>query len=241
MTYESFINDILATRGRFACGDTYHERHHIKPKSCGGTNDECNLIDLYAREHFIAHQLLARENPDNDKLQYAYSAMAFMSNEYEERCELTPEEYEEARTTFSSMLKKRYADKENHPSYGTHISEERKRIISEANKGNKYCVGRILSEETRRKISEANRNKGEETRRKQSASQKGRQAGAKNSRARKIVRLSDQKIFDCILDAANDLGVTRASISWRVAEKRGYLYYEDWLAQESEINTPATI
>ena len=241
MTYESFINDILATRGRFACGNTYHERHHIKPKSCGGTNDEDNIIDLYAREHFIAHQLLARENPDNDKLQYAYAAMAFMSNEYEERCEITPEEYEDARIALSSMLKRRYADKEKHPSYGTHISDERKRIISEANKGNKYCVGRVMSEETRRKISEANRNKGEETRKRQSVAQKNRQAGAKNSRARKIVRLSDQKVFDCILDAAKDLGVTRASISWRVAEKRGYLYYEDWLAQQSEINSPVTI
>lgn len=110
MTYESFINDILATRGRFACGNTYHERHHIKPKSCGGTNDEDNIIDLYAREHFIAHQLLARENPDNDKLQYAYAAMAFMSNEYEERCEITPEEYEDARIALSSMLKRRYYD-----------------------------------------------------------------------------------------------------------------------------------
>lgn len=228
MTYESFINDILAARGRFACGDTYHERHHAKPKSCGGTNDECNLIDLYAREHFIVHQLLARENSDNDKLQYAYAAMAFMSNEHEERCELTPEEYEEARTTFSSMLKKRYADKENHLSYGAHISEECKCIISEANKGNKYCVGRILSAETWRKISEANRNKGEETRKKQSSSQKGRQAGAKNPRVKKIVRLSDHKLFDCIPDAANDLGVTRASISWRDAVSAGWTTEEQF-------------
>lgn len=231
MTYESFINNILATRGRFACGDTYHERHHIKPKSCGGTNDEDNLVDLYAREHFIAHQLLARENPDNDKLQYAYAAMAFMSNEYEERCELTPEEYEEARTSLSSMLKKRYTDKENHPSYGTHISEERKRRIGEINKGNKYCVGRVMSEETRRKIGEANRRKGEETRRKQSASQKGRQAGANNSRAKKVIRLSDLKVYGCVLDAARDNGVHRGTITDWIRNSRGFQFYNDWLIQ----------
>lgn len=231
MTYESFINNILATRGRFACGDTYHERHHIKPKSCGGTNDEDNLVDLYAREHFIAHQLLARENPDNDKLQYAYAAMAFMSNEHEERCELTPEEYEEARTSLSSMLKKRYTDKENHPSYGTHISEERKRRIGEINKGNKYCVGRVISEETRRKIGEANRRKGEETRRKQSASQKGRQAGANNARAKKVIRLSDLKVYGCVLDAARDNGVHRGTITDWIRNSRGFQFYNDWPIQ----------
>lgn len=39
-TYEEFINNILETRGRFACGDEYHERHHIVPKCMGGTNEE---------------------------------------------------------------------------------------------------------------------------------------------------------------------------------------------------------
>ena len=60
MTYIEFINDILNTRGRFACGDEYHERHHITPKCMGGTNDNENLIDLFAREHYIAHLLLAK-------------------------------------------------------------------------------------------------------------------------------------------------------------------------------------
>lgn len=68
MTYENFINNILNTRGRFACGNIYHERHHILPKSLGGTDEENNLIDLFAREHFIAHKLLALENPKNYKL-----------------------------------------------------------------------------------------------------------------------------------------------------------------------------
>lgn len=36
MTYDEFIDNILKTRGRFACGDKYYERHHIVPKCCGG-------------------------------------------------------------------------------------------------------------------------------------------------------------------------------------------------------------
>ena len=40
--------------------DGYKERHHIIPKSLGGSNDDSNLVNLTAREHFIAHYLLAK-------------------------------------------------------------------------------------------------------------------------------------------------------------------------------------
>lgn len=137
MTYKEFIQNILDTRGRFACGDEYHERHHILPKCMGGTNDEENLIDLYAREHFIAHRLLALENPENNSLVYAWNCMAFSKRDYQKRYELTPEEYEEARKAFSKALT-------GHPT-----SDETKQKISEANKGRTY------SEETRKKMSDA--------------------------------------------------------------------------------------
>lgn len=36
------------------------ERHHIIPKSLGGSNTNDNLITLTCREHFVAHQLLVK-------------------------------------------------------------------------------------------------------------------------------------------------------------------------------------
>lgn len=105
--YEEFINNIIETRGRFACGNEYHERHHIKPKCMGGTNDEDNLVDLFAREHFIAHKLLAQENPKNDSLIYAWSCMAFVKSSNQERYELSAEEYEEARKAISVVMHNR--------------------------------------------------------------------------------------------------------------------------------------
>lgn len=38
----------------------YGERHHIVPRSEGGTDDPANLVVLTAREHFLAHWLLYR-------------------------------------------------------------------------------------------------------------------------------------------------------------------------------------
>ena len=97
--YDEFINNILETRGRHGCGDEYFETHHIIPKCLDGTNDEENLIDLFAREHFEAHRLLALENPNNEKLTYAWWMMATIKNEYQERCRINAEEYEEAKIT----------------------------------------------------------------------------------------------------------------------------------------------
>lgn len=38
----------------------YFETHHIVPKSLGGTDDKNNLVNLTAREHYIAHLLLVK-------------------------------------------------------------------------------------------------------------------------------------------------------------------------------------
>jgi hypothetical protein len=104
MTYQEFINNILQTRGRFMDGNEYHERHHIIPRCKNGSNDESNLIDLFAKEHFIAHKLLAEENMDDDQLVHAYMLMAFVKDGNQKRYELTPEEYEEARKIHSKRF-----------------------------------------------------------------------------------------------------------------------------------------
>ena len=104
-TYKEFINSILESRGRFACGDEYHERHHILPKSCNGSDDEDNLIDLLAWEHYEAHRLLAIENPNNKSLVSAWWLMSHVKgNNKQEWYEVSPEEYEEARIAFVDSI-----------------------------------------------------------------------------------------------------------------------------------------
>lgn len=38
----------------------YTERHHVMPKSLGGSNDPQNIVRLTAREHFVCHRLLVK-------------------------------------------------------------------------------------------------------------------------------------------------------------------------------------
>lgn len=132
MTYQEFIDNIIESRGRFNIPEQeYHERHHIVPKSIGGTNDENNLIDLYAQEHFIAHQLLAKEHPEEPSLIYAWWMMSRCSgNEDQNRYELTPEEYEDARMAFSKLRSEQSCGENNH-FYGKHHTEETRKTMKE--------------------------------------------------------------------------------------------------------------
>lgn len=55
--YQSLINK---AKNRTFEDDIYVEKHHIIPKSLGGSNSKDNIVLLTAREHFIAHLLLAK-------------------------------------------------------------------------------------------------------------------------------------------------------------------------------------
>jgi hypothetical protein len=60
MNYQKVYDDLIVKCQARQLIDGYKERHHIIPKSLGGSNDLFNLVDLTAREHFIAHFLLAK-------------------------------------------------------------------------------------------------------------------------------------------------------------------------------------
>ena len=64
----------------------YTELHHIIPQSMGGSNDNENLVELTAREHFICHWLLVKmtEGDDRSKMLYALKGMK-AENKHQQR------------------------------------------------------------------------------------------------------------------------------------------------------------
>lgn len=190
-TYTQFIQNILDTRGRFECGNEYHERHHIVPKCMGGVDEEENLIDLFAREHFIAHKLLVKENPNNDSLVYAWSCMAFPNSVVQDRYELTSEEYEEVRKALSEARKGKPRSEEVKKKLSAKAKERYKDPIYYAKM--KQAAKDRCTDEFRRKASERmkgqvagennpmfGRNHTEDTKKKQSESKQGMYVGKKN-------------------------------------------------------------
>lgn len=120
MTYNEFINSIIKERGQWNIPDgEYFEGHHIIPRCLGGEGytrqKHPNIVRLFPKEHFIAHKLLAQENPNNKKIVNAFSCMAFPKGKTQRKSKLylTPEEYEEARIVVSKGFKGK-----NNPMYG---------------------------------------------------------------------------------------------------------------------------
>lgn len=72
--YKNLINK---AKNRKIKNGKYVEHHHIIPLSCGGTNDKSNIVELYPREHYLAHKLLYYIYPNNNSLMYAYCMMTF--------------------------------------------------------------------------------------------------------------------------------------------------------------------
>jgi hypothetical protein len=75
MDYEK-VYSAICKRGQIRKLKGYVERHHIIMKSHGGSNDPSNITTLTAREHFLAHWLLARIFPKDYKTQAAFKMMA---------------------------------------------------------------------------------------------------------------------------------------------------------------------
>lgn len=75
---------------------------------------------------------------------------------------------EETKQKISEKAKQLYVDGYVNPMQDKHLSEEHKQKISNANKGNTYCLGRTLSKETKQKISNSHKGKhlSEETKQK---------------------------------------------------------------------------
>jgi hypothetical protein len=129
--------DALVTKGqnRELGLETYTEVHHIVPRSEGGTNEKSNLVKLTAREHFIAHWLLYRDNPSLKSRAFAFVAM---SSKSKLGVKITSRIYEELKVAASKAHREKMT--------GTSRLESTKQKISE------YRTGKKHSEESKKKM-----------------------------------------------------------------------------------------
>ena len=94
--------------------DQYCETHHIVPRSFGGSDDNSNLVNLTAREHFIAHELLVKVckvKYGNTSTEYKkmVSALFFMTHQskYSE-CKISSKIYAIIREAFSRKISEEF-------------------------------------------------------------------------------------------------------------------------------------
>ena len=94
---------IRRSRNRETTG--YVERHHIIPRSIGGSDNNHNIVYLYPEEHLIAHLLLHKIKPEEDKLLYAADMMTKTRR-------VNNKQYKWVKEKYASMLSSRYTGME---------------------------------------------------------------------------------------------------------------------------------
>lgn len=118
MNYLKIYESLIASAIKRPLIQGYTEKHHILPKSMGGNDSIDNLVTLTAREHFIAHLLLARIFKNREMWSAAYMmASTSLTNSDRHRC--SSHLYELLRKQASV-----YNSGENSPNWGIKRSEE---------------------------------------------------------------------------------------------------------------------
>ena len=165
MNYKNIYGEIMLRAKDRPKPDCYVERHHIEPRSVGGTNGPENLVYLTAKEHFLAHKLWVRYETDafrKRKDQNAVWSMVTMRSkstagriipsirEYEQAkimmraSKLGVPRSEETKLKLSMSLTRHFANNGSHNkgrSYNHLSNEERIELFGSKNRG------RIQSEE----------------------------------------------------------------------------------------------
>lgn len=123
--------------------DVYGEVHHVQPRSCGGTDDQENLVRLTPEEHYKAHALLPEVMRERNDLR-GYESMLLAWNFMRNRQKSLDEEAAEY-----ARLKKQFIESR----MGHEVSEETRQKIREK------LTGRKASAESKANQSKARKGK----------------------------------------------------------------------------------
>jgi len=188
--YTKYYNNIIErAKSRVLPKEIYFEKHHIIPRSMGGSNLATNLVKLTAKEHRFVHLLLPKMTIDpahTKSMWYALWMMLRTKNKDQFRKISKGRAFELSKlqvAAFSSQLhrgkivseetKQKLSNKakgRTSPNKGKSMSEEQKQKLSIAHKGktiSQESIDKTIesrkwythSEETKKKISESNKGK----------------------------------------------------------------------------------
>jgi hypothetical protein len=133
MNYSKIYFNIVERRKQSPY-DGYVEKHHIVPKSLGGSDDKENLVALSAREHFIAHLLLTKMysegTPEYFKMIKSFMMMLTCKSNNQNRL-INSKKYECLRIEFSKVQSLSQKGR-NNSQFGKPKSEELKTKISQS-------------------------------------------------------------------------------------------------------------
>lgn len=152
MDYEKTYNKLIAA-AKMQQIDGYYETHHIVPKAEGGSDDTTNLVKLTARQHYIAHLLLAKIYNDC-AMHCAIMAMMMKtkSKSMDRDFHFNSRLYEKMKLKRASLMSKKMKGRKRTEAFKQHMRV----AMKGKNKGHiPWNKGKKTDEATRKKISES--------------------------------------------------------------------------------------
>jgi hypothetical protein len=129
----------------------YTEKHHIIPKSLGGTNNLSNICSLTAREHFICHWLLVKmtSGQARGKMLFALRMMRAKSNKHKRyETKITARVYEALKVEYALIVSQMQTNK-------IPWNKGIKQTLEHSKKISAALKGKTHTEEHRKKNSES--------------------------------------------------------------------------------------
>jgi hypothetical protein len=103
MNYERIYNE-LCTRSLTRKWQKYtYEKHHIIPKSLGGSDIKSNLAILTPREHALAHLLLVKFLTGKHRAKMIFAIKSMLSYRNQHRQQLTTKQYATLKETYQNL------------------------------------------------------------------------------------------------------------------------------------------
>lgn len=140
MNYLKIYNSLIEDARTNPKNDLYKESHHIIPKCMGGVDSKDNLINLTARQHYIAHWLLYKIHKTS-KLVHAWNCMSIIGKGQDSRKQ-NSHLFEYCKKARKSVLSKQTTGSGNN-FYGKTHTAETKAKLSKAATGKKISKERI--------------------------------------------------------------------------------------------------
>jgi hypothetical protein len=153
--YQHWYNSLINNARQRNSSREGHERHHILPRSLGGSNTDDNLVNLTLKEHYIAHLLLTKLYTGQEKYKMTW-ALVTLSSKPSNKKRLTSRQFVKARQMLSASMKGVPKSAEHRKKIGDAVRGERNGMWGKRGElSPRYQA--TVSEETRNKISKSNK------------------------------------------------------------------------------------
>jgi hypothetical protein len=141
--YTTWYNSIIDRAKTRSSLPGYKEKHHIIPKSLGGSNLKTNIVALTAREHVVCHILLTKMVSGKDVHKMAQAAwMMVVVSKGHVRYKISNRKYEQLRLAMSDSKKNKSTWNKGIPP-----SDDTRLKLRTATRAHLVSVGKMTQEE----------------------------------------------------------------------------------------------